>query len=112
LVTNTISLDFPPGRHELEKNFTKSIFPPAMTEEPGPHGNGGKAPAPSLATYAGVGIQFAIAIVLFALGGNWLDERVGSSPLFLILGVFLGGAAAFYSMYRKLMAAHDKDGKR
>lgn len=83
-----------------------------MTEEPRPQGTGGKAPAPSPATYAGVGIQFAIAIVLFALGGNWLDERVGSSPLFLILGVFVGGAAAFYSMYRKLMAAQHRSEKR
>ena len=83
-----------------------------MTEEPRPQGTGGKAPAPSPATYAGVGIQFAIAIVLFAFGGNWLDERVGSSPLFLILGVFVGGAAAFYTMYRKLMAAQDRSEKR
>lgn len=83
-----------------------------MTEERGPQGTGGKAGAPSPATYAGVGIQFAIAIVLFALGGNWLDERAGSSPLFLILGVFVGGAAAFYSMYRKLMAAQDRSEKR
>ena len=83
-----------------------------MTEEPRPQGTGGKAPAPSPATYAGVGIQFAIAIVLVAFGGNWLDERVGSSPLFLILGVFVGGAAAFYSMYRKLMAAQDRSEKR
>lgn len=83
-----------------------------MTEEPRPQSTGGKAPAPSPATYAGVGIQFAIAIVLFAFGGNWLDERVGSSPLFLILGVFVGGAAAFYSMYRKLMAAQDRSEKR
>jgi F0F1-type ATP synthase assembly protein I len=83
-----------------------------MTEEPRPQGTGGKAPAPSPATYAGVGIQFAIAIVLFAVGGNWLDERVGSSPLFLILGVFVGGAGAFYSMYRKLMAAQDRSEKR
>lgn len=83
-----------------------------MTEEPRPQGTGGKGSAPSPATYAGVGIQFAIAIVLFAIGGNWLDERVGSSPLFLILGVFVGGAAAFYSMYRKLMAAQDRSEKR
>jgi F0F1-type ATP synthase assembly protein I len=59
-------------------------------------------------TYAGVGIQFAIAVVLFAFAGIWLDRRFGSSPLFVLLGVFLGAAGAFYSMYRKLMAAQER----
>ena len=69
---------------------------------------GGEAEAPSTASYAGAGLQFAVALVLFALGGNWLDEKVGSAPVFLLLGVFVGGAAAFYSMYRKLMAPHGR----
>jgi ATP synthase protein I len=79
-----------------------------MTLDPRSRATGHKDPTPSPATYAGVGIQFAIALVIFALGGNWIDQRLGSSPLFLVLGVFVGAAAAFYSMYRKLMAAHDK----
>lgn len=99
------------SRRELEKNFTKSRFRPAMSHDRQERGPGEGSSGPSPATYAGVGIQFAIALVLFALAGNWLDQRLGSSPIFLILGVFLGAAAAFYSMYRKLMAAH-KDGDR
>ncbi len=85
-----------------------------MREEPRPRSPAGeKRPAepPSAATYAGVGIQFAIAIVLFAFAGVWLDGRLGSSPLFVILGVFVGAAAAFYSMYRKLMAAQERSEK-
>ena len=57
----------------------------------------------SLARYAGIGIQFAVAIVLFLYAGQWLDRKFGTSPIFLILGVFLGAGAAFYNMYRKLM---------
>ncbi len=58
----------------------------------------------SLARYAGIGIQFAVAVVVFLFAGQWLDRRLGTSPIFLMLGVFVGAGAAFYSMYRKLMA--------
>jgi len=54
--------------------------------------------------YAGFGVQFAIAILLFLYLGNWVDRKVGTSPLFLVLGVFLGAGASFYSIYRRLMA--------
>jgi F0F1-type ATP synthase assembly protein I len=37
--------------------------------------------------------------------GMWLDRALASSPWFLILFVFGGAAAGFYSIYRKLMAA-------
>jgi ATP synthase protein I len=54
--------------------------------------------------YAGLGLQFAASIVVFLYAGQWLDRKLGSEPLFLYVGVFTGAAAAFYSMYRKLMA--------
>lgn len=66
----------------------------------------------SLARYAGVGIQFAAAIILFLFAGQWLDRRLGTSPVFLILGVFVGAGAAFYSMYRKLMEDQDAEEAR
>ena len=83
-----------------------------MTLDQRSRGTGDKDPGPSSATYAGVGIQFAIALVVFALGGNWLDQKAGTSPLFLLVGVFLGAAAAFYSMYRKLMGPHNRQEPR
>jgi len=54
--------------------------------------------------YVGLGIQFALSILLFLYLGQWLDRRVGTDGLFTLAGVFLGAGAAFYSMYRKLMA--------
>ncbi len=33
-----------------------------------------------------LGITIAIPVVLFALGGRWLDEKTGRDPLFTILG--------------------------
>lgn len=54
--------------------------------------------------YAGLGLQFAASIVLFLYLGQWLDRKLGTEPLFLYVGVFTGAGAAFYSMYRNLMA--------
>jgi len=32
----------------------------------------------------------------------WLDRKLGTSPFMLILGVFVGAGAGFYSLYRAL----------
>lgn len=57
------------------------------------------------AEFAGVGVQFAAAILLFLWLGQWVDRRFGTTPIFLIIGVFTGAGGGFYSMYRRLMAA-------
>ena len=61
------------------------------------------------ADFAGVGIQFAFAILAFLFAGQWLDKRLGTNGLFTIAGVFVGGGAAFYNMYRKIAAAQRED---
>ncbi len=54
--------------------------------------------------YAGLGLQFALSILLFLYVGQWVDRRVGTRGVFAVLGAFLGFGAAFYSIYRSLMA--------
>ena len=66
----------------------------------------------SAAEFAGIGFQFAGAILLFLFAGQWLDRRLGTGPLFLIVGVFLGASAGFYAMYRRLMAAQRRDAEQ
>jgi hypothetical protein len=61
------------------------------------------------ADFAGMGLQFALAIILFLFAGQWLDRRLGINGLFTILGVFVGAAGAFYNMYRKVSAAQKRD---
>ena len=56
------------------------------------------------AKYAGLGFQLVASILLFLYAGRWVDRRIGTEPLFLLLGVFTGLAASIYSMYRSLMA--------
>jgi F0F1-type ATP synthase assembly protein I len=66
----------------------------------------------NIGSFAGVGLQFAVSIVLFLFLGQWLDRKLGTSPVLLLAGVFLGGGAAFYSMYRRLAAAQKADDER
>ena len=64
-------------------------------------------PRSSLGTvgrFAGLGFQLVASILLFLYAGRWVDRRIGTEPLFLLLGVFTGLAASIYSMYRSLMA--------
>jgi ATP synthase protein I len=63
-------------------------------------GNGGWGNA---AAYAGLGVQFVLAILFFLYAGRWLDRRLGTQPVFLYVGVFAGAGAGFYLMYRRLM---------
>lgn len=72
-----------------------------MTTPAEPRGHGGE--------YAGLGLQFAVSILLFLYVGQWVDGRLGTEPWFMIAGVFTGAGASFYSMYRKLMAIQERD---
>lgn len=63
----------------------------------------------SITQFAGVGLQFALSILVFLYAGQWLDRKLGTAPWLLLIGVFVGGAGSFYSMYRKLMAAQARD---
>ncbi len=66
----------------------------------------------NLGSFAGAGLQFAIAIVAFLLLGQWADRKLGTSPVLVLAGVFIGGGAAFYSMYRRVAAAQKADDAR
>ncbi len=54
--------------------------------------------------FMGLGLQFVLSILLFLYIGKWVDGKLGTAPWFMILGVFTGATAAFYSMYRSLKA--------
>jgi len=63
--------------------------------------------------FAGVGMQFAATIVIAALSGVWLDKRLGTTPWLVILMVFGGAAAGFWSMYRRMVrTGNDEKGGR
>ncbi len=49
-----------------------------------------------------MGLQFAVTLVVAALAGVWVDRTLGSSPAFLIVGVFGGAGGSMYLMFRRL----------
>ena len=78
----------------------------SRSESPLNQGSFGSGPA---AQFMGLGLQFVLSLLLFLYLGQWVDKKLGTSPWFLILGVFTGASAAFYSMYRKLKAAEQRE---
>jgi hypothetical protein len=59
--------------------------------------------------HAGHGLTIALSTALFAWLGDWLDGRLGTTPLFVLLGAGAGFAAGFYSMYRQLVGSGGED---
>jgi F0F1-type ATP synthase assembly protein I len=62
--------------------------------------------------FAGIGIQFALVILVFTGAGIWLDRRLGTSPWLLLICVFAGAAGGFFSIYQKAMAAQRRDAEQ
>ena len=58
---------------------------------------------PPVLRLLGIGWYFALSITLGVGGGVWLDRQLGITPLFTLLGLFLGMAAAFYGGYRMIV---------
>ena len=57
-------------------------------------------PLREAAPYLGIGSSLAV-IVLAGIGaGYWVDGRLGTRPLFLLVGAVLGLLAAFLNFYK------------
>jgi F0F1-type ATP synthase assembly protein I len=63
------------------------------------------------AEFAGIGLQFGLSIVVFMFAGIWIDKRLGTSPWLLLVCIFAGGFISFYSLYRKVKAAQQREAK-
>lgn len=51
----------------------------------------------------GVGFYIAGSILLGLLGGLWLDSRLNTKPILVIVGLLLGLVVAFWGVYRMLI---------
>jgi len=47
-------------------------------------------------------VTFVIILIAFALGGDWLDERVHARGLVTLAAIFVGAAIGFYVVYREI----------
>lgn len=61
--------------------------------------------------FAGVGVQFALTILLLTLAGIWLDERFDTSPLFTVVFLLLGFVGATWSLVAQVLGP-GKRGKK
>lgn len=82
-----------------------------MTEEEKGRGNDNQDPWYALARYMGIGLEVAVAIVLSLYAGYKLDQRLGYSPLFLVICLALGFAAVInILLYYSKAATKDAKG--
>lgn len=54
------------------------------------------------ARFAGLGFTFIALIALFTVGGYFLDRLAGTSPLFVLMGLFVGFVAAMGFLFVRL----------
>jgi hypothetical protein len=88
-------------RRLLAKFFTNSYFCHVTNSDPGDH----KDPGPM--RYAGLGVQLAVSVLVFVLGGQWLDRRLGTGGIVTVAAAFLGFGGTMYWLIRQL---NRKDG--
>ena len=53
--------------------------------------------------FLGVGFYIAGSILLGIVAGLWLDSKLDTRPIMVILGLLLGLAVAFWGVYRMLL---------
>ena len=58
-----------------------------------------KTPDPATA-YAGAGLTLTASVVLFGVGGYFLDRQFGTLPLFLVVGTVLGMVGGFIHLFQ------------
>ena len=49
---------------------------------------------------ASAGVEFAAAIIFSTLFGIWLDKKIETAPIFMLIFIILGSCVAYYNLYR------------
>jgi len=55
-----------------------------------------------------IGLMMALPIVISVLLGNYLDERLGTGSLFLLIFIGIGVASSFLNLYKIMMRILNK----
>jgi F0F1-type ATP synthase assembly protein I len=57
-------------------------------------------PGAYLALFSEIGLVLLTTTILGVLGGYWVDRQLGTLPIFVLLGLFLGMGAGALAVYR------------
>ena len=66
----------------------------------------------AFARLGAVGMELAVSTVVGLLGGRWLDQKLSTEPFLTIVGLVLGVAAGFLSLFRALKANQQAEQSR
>jgi F0F1-type ATP synthase assembly protein I len=59
--------------------------------------------------YLGLGTQLAASIILMFFLGRWLDTKLDSSPLLVLICSFIGGFAGIYNFIKTVLELNEKN---
>jgi F0F1-type ATP synthase assembly protein I len=62
--------------------------------------------------FAGVGVQYALTILVLTLAGIWLDNRFETSPLFLLICLVFAFVGATWTLIREVLGEDKKPGDK
>ena len=71
-----------------------------------------KNPYKAMALMSAISAQLVGSILIGLFLGKWLDAELGTLPLFLILGLFLGLATGIYSMLQLIKKFNVNDDQK
>lgn len=59
--------------------------------------------------FAGVGVQYALTILVLTFAGIWLDDRFETEPLFLIVCLLLAFVGATWTLVQSVLRPDKQD---
>ncbi|MFH1483597.1 MAG: AtpZ/AtpI family protein, partial [Chloroflexota bacterium] len=62
--------------------------------------------------FIGIGWYVALCIVLGAVLGRWLDQKLQTTPWLAIAGIIVGSFFAFFGLYQMVQPWMDQKGKK
>jgi ATP synthase protein I len=68
-----------------------------------------------IALFSEIGFVLLISVLAGVLGGYWLDQRLGTIPIFVLVGFAIGttgGAIGCWRLIARFLARLDEDDKR
>jgi len=57
------------------------------------------------------GLTLAVSVLMGFFLGRWVDNKLGTTPIFILIGVFWGVGGSFYSLFLQLKKLEKEEDK-